>query len=95
MSQPTSVKFKLTYCVTAETFGLNKIIRTGSADHNIWLNNYARSKGCRIKYAEGLLKNGQVVAGKTEASVFDALDLTVPEPEKREIVNGKPVWFNP
>ena len=83
------------YATTPETFGLNKIIRTGSADHNIWLSSWARKNGFRIKYQEGLLKNGQVVAGETEEGVFEALGLTVPAPQKREIVDGKPLWFLP
>ena len=81
------------YATTAETFGLMKIIRTGSADHNIWLNNYARKNGFRIKYSEGLLKEGKPVAGETEKSVFDALGLETPKPEEREVGESKPVWF--
>jgi DNA polymerase/3'-5' exonuclease PolX len=83
------------YAASNDTFGLMKIIRTGSVEHNIWLNNYARKNGFRIKYSEGLLKNNKPVAGKTEKGVFEALGLHVPKPEEREIVDGKPVWFNP
>ena len=36
------------YCATPSTFGIHKIIRTGSAEHNIWLANYAMSKGCLL-----------------------------------------------
>jgi len=82
------------YATSAETFGLMKIIRTGSADHNIWLNNYARKNGFRIKYSEGLLKNNKPVAGETEEGVFEALGLKTPKPEEREIVDGKPIWFS-
>jgi len=80
------------YATSKETFGLMKIIRTGSAAHNIWLNNYARKNGYRIKYSEGLLKGGKPVAGETEKSVFDTLGLETPKPEEREIVDGKPTW---
>jgi len=80
------------YGTSKETFGLMQIIRTGSADHNIWLNTYARSKGYRIKYSEGLLNEGKPIAGETEKSVFEALGLKTPKPEEREIVDGEPIW---
>lgn len=81
------------YNATPKTFGVHKLIRTGSAEHNVWLARYAISKGFRLKYSEGLLKGGSVVAGDTEESVFEALGLPCPIPEEREIVNQKPVWF--
>jgi DNA polymerase (family 10) len=74
-------------------FGIQQLVRTGSAEHNTWLASLALSKGCRLKYNEGLLKDGQVVAGKTEENVFEALCLSCPKPEEREIANGKPVWL--
>ncbi len=80
------------YYATPQTFGIHKLIRTGSADHNMWLASYAISKGFRLKYSEGLLKDGKVVAGETEKGVFEALGLPSPKPEEREIVNRKPVW---
>lgn len=74
-------------------FGIQQLIRTGSADHNMWLASYALSKGFRLKYSEGLLEDGRVVAGETEKSVFSTLGLPCPTPEEREITNGKPVWL--
>jgi DNA polymerase/3'-5' exonuclease PolX len=38
-------------------FGIQQLIRTGSADHNMWLAGFAISKGFRLKYSEGLLQN--------------------------------------
>jgi DNA polymerase (family 10) len=81
------------YCVTPETFGLNKIIRTGSAEHNMWLATYAISKGYRVNYSKGLLKNGKPVAGRTEEDVFSKLGLLLPKPENREIIDRKPIWL--
>lgn len=81
------------YCATPLTFGIHKLIRTGSAEHNIWLASYAMSKGFRLRYGEGLLKDGRVVAGETEEGVFEALGLKCPEPEEREVVDRKPVWL--
>jgi DNA polymerase/3'-5' exonuclease PolX len=59
------------YRATPSTYGIHKLIRTGSAEHNIWLATYAMSKGFRLKYSEGLLKDGKVVAGETEESVLE------------------------
>lgn len=50
------------------------------------------SKGYRLKYSSGLLKDGAVVAGQTEESVLSALSLPCPFPQLREIVDGKPAW---
>jgi len=81
------------YRANEKTFGIQTLIRTGSADHNMWLAGYAISRGCRLKYSEGLLKGEAVVAGETEESVFSVLDLPTPKPEQREVRDGKPVWL--
>ena len=81
------------YRAKPSTFGILLLVRTGSAEHNMWLAGYAISKGMRIKYSEGLIKDSSVIAGETEKGVFDALGLPCPEPQNREIVNGKPVWI--
>lgn len=81
------------YRAQDNNFGIQELIRTGSAEHNTWLASYAISKGCRLRYSEGLIRDGQVVSGKTEESIFSALGLPCPVPEEREIVNGKPAWM--
>jgi DNA polymerase (family X) len=81
------------YRATEQTFGIQMLIRTGSADHNMFLASHAISMGFRLKYSEGLLKDEEVIAGHTEDSVFEALGLLCPKPEEREIVNGKPIWL--
>ena len=81
------------YRATERTFGIQELIRTGSADHNMWLASYALSKGYRLKYSEGLIKDKAAVAGETEESVFTALGLQCPEPQLREVINGKPIWL--
>ena len=81
------------YRAKPSTFGIRMLVRTGSADHNVWLAGYAISKGMRIKYSEGLIKEGSVIAGETEKGVFEALGLPYPLPSEREIMNGKPVWL--
>jgi DNA polymerase (family X) len=76
-----------------KNFGIQELIRTGSAEHNTWLASYAIAKSYRLKYSEGLVKDGQIVAGKTEESIFSALGLPYPKPAEREITNNKPVWW--
>jgi DNA polymerase/3'-5' exonuclease PolX len=81
------------YRATLQTLGINLLIRTGSAEHNTWLAGYAISKGMRLKYSEGLIKNGAAIAGETEEGVFNALGFPYPQPQEREIVDRKPVWL--
>ena len=81
------------YRAQPKTWGIHLLIRTGSAEHNTWLASYAISKGMRIRYSEGLIKDGKAVAGETEQDVFTALGLPFPAPNEREILDGKPVWM--
>ena len=81
------------YRAKPSTFGTLLLVRTGSAEHNVWLAGYAISKGMRIKYSEGLIKEGSVIAGETEQGVFEALSLPYPLPTEREIAGSKPVWI--
>jgi DNA polymerase (family 10) len=83
------------YRAKPQTFGILLLVRTGSAQHNVWLAGCAISKGMRIKYSEGLIKEGCVIAGETEQGVFEALGLAYQLPSEREIVDGKPVWMPP
>lgn len=80
------------YRAKGENFGIHLLIRTGSADHNMWLASFAISKGMRIKYSQGLLKDDEVIAGDDEKAVFEGLGLRWQAPPEREIVDGKPVW---
>jgi DNA polymerase (family X) len=82
------------YRTLPSTFGIHKLIRTGSAEHNMWLAGYANSKGMRLQYSQGLMKDGKALAGEDEKGVFEALGLPCPVPEKREIINGEPAWRN-
>src|SRR5674476_518723 len=82
------------YRTRPSTFGIHLLVRTGSAEHNMWLAGCAISKGMRIKYSEGLIKDGVAVAGETERCVFEALGLPCPLPSEREIIDGKPVWMS-
>jgi DNA polymerase/3'-5' exonuclease PolX len=81
------------YRAKPSTFGVHLLIRTGSAEHNMWLAGYALSKGMRLKYSEGLIREGRAVAGADEKGVFAALGLPYPTPSQREIVEKKPAWM--
>jgi DNA polymerase (family 10) len=81
------------YRAKPSTFGIYLLVRTGSADHNMWLAGHAFSKGMRLKYSEGLIKEGEAVAGESERGVFEALGLPYPLPNEREVIDGKPVWM--
>jgi DNA polymerase/3'-5' exonuclease PolX len=83
------------YRAKPSTFGIHLLVRTGSADHNMWLAGCAISMGMRVRYSEGLIKDGVAVAGETERGVFEALGLRYPLPSEREVVGGKPVWMPP
>ena len=81
------------YRAKPETFGILLLVRTGSAEHNVWLAGSAISKGMRIKYNEGLIKDTRAIAGETEQSVFEALGLPCPLASEREIFDLKPLWM--
>jgi DNA polymerase (family X) len=83
------------YRAKPSTFGIHLLVRTGSAEHNMWLAGHAFSKGMRLKYSEGLIKDGVAIAGDTEQGVFDALCLPYTLPTQREIADTKPVWMPP
>ena len=73
------------YRASNDNFEVIKLIRTGSADHNMWLAQLAISKGMRIKFSQGLIKDEKVIAGKTEEGIFEALEIPYKEPKDREI----------
>jgi DNA polymerase (family 10) len=81
------------YRAKPSTFGIHLLVRTGSADHNMWLAGHAFSKGMRLKYSEGLIKDGVAIAGETEQGVFEALCVPYTLPTQREIADNKPVWM--
>ena len=81
------------YRAKPETFGIHLLIRTGSAEHNMWLAGHAFSKGMRLKYSQGLIKDGNAIAGADEKEVFAALGLPCPLPSERELANNNPVWL--
>ena len=81
------------YRCTPENYGSIKLMRTGSAEHNVFLAKLAIKRGLRWLHTKGVCKGDQIIAGSDEREVFHALTLGYIEPSQREIVNGKPVWW--
>ena len=74
------------YRASRRTWGILLLIRTGSAEHNIYLAKLARRKGYRLAYSKGLLnEEGEIIASETEHHVFQALGLDDIPPEEREL----------
>lgn len=74
------------YRASKRTWGILLLIRTGSAEYNIYLCKLAIRKGYRLAYSKGLLnKKGEVIASKTERDVFQALELDYIPPQDREV----------
>jgi len=74
------------YRASKSTWGVMLLIRTGSAQHNIYLCNLAIRQGQRLAYSRGLLnEEGEVIASKTEEDVFQGLGLEYILPPDREI----------
>lgn len=73
------------YRARPETWGVLLLIRTGSKEHNIKLCSRAKSMGLMLSAAEGVIKDGKVVASRTEEEIFAALGLGYVEPKDREV----------
>jgi DNA polymerase/3'-5' exonuclease PolX len=65
-------------------FGMLFLSRTGSAMHNVYLAQQAKSLGLHFQPHEGITRAGLVIASETEHDIFAALGLTFIAPEKRE-----------
>jgi len=72
------------YVTSSENWGTILLIRTGSAYHNIKLMNRAREMGLKLSAAMGVMKEGKVVASRTEEEIFHALGMHYAAPESRE-----------
>ena len=74
------------YRASQNTWGILLLIRTGSAEHNVYLCKLAIRKGYRLAYSKGLLnEKGEIIASKTERDVFQALGLDYLPPRDREV----------
>lgn len=73
------------YFADEHTWATLLLIRTGSAGNNIRLASLAQKRGWRLKAnGEGLFdENGKRIAGDSEESIYEALDLPWQRPEER------------
>jgi DNA polymerase (family 10) len=81
-SEPVQVDI---YRARPETWGVLLLIRTGSIEHNIKLCSRARAMNMMLSAKKGVIKNGKVIASRTEEEIFKALGMDFVEPEKREV----------
>jgi DNA polymerase/3'-5' exonuclease PolX len=72
------------YVATEQTWGTILLIRTGSKEHNIKLCSWAKSIGLMLSAKDGVIKEGKVVASKTEEDIFKALLTPYVRPQDRE-----------
>ena len=72
------------YASNQESWGIHLIRWTGSTANNIWLCKQAHKQGMKLAVSRGLMKDGELIASRTERDVFDALGLPWMAPEERE-----------
>jgi DNA polymerase (family 10) len=78
------------YIASRENWATLLLIRTGSREHNIYLCKLAQSLGMQLKAdGSGLFRDGTVMAGDSEESIFFALGLDYVDPEAREILGWR------
>jgi len=73
------------YLANKKTWGILQLIRTGSTQHNIKMCMRAKTLGMMLSAADGVIKDGQVIASRTEEEIFAALAMPFVPPEKREV----------
>lgn len=73
------------YRADPDTWGILLLVRTGSKEHNVKLCCRAKSMGLMLSAAQGVLKNGNVIASRTEEKVFAALGMPYVVPQDREV----------
>ena len=83
------------YFATEEDFGMILCVRTGSAQHNVYMAQLCKRMGMKFAAGTGIetAKDAKNAKGRTEEEVFGAMGLLVPRPEDREIVCGIPKWM--
>jgi DNA polymerase (family 10) len=86
------------YFADSRSYGMVKLVRTGSAQHNIWLAMRAKEKGLKFAAAAGIVRidgdRTTLLASRTEEDIFAALGLSFVVPELRELDGrGRPMWM--
>lgn len=95
------------YIATPESWATLLLIRTGSAEHNIWMCSRAKACGGKL-HADGSglevpgqydaiqqrTVNARVIHARDEEEIFKAMGIPYAEPGQRECVNGRPLWMH-
>jgi len=83
------------YRTTPKTWGVYMLIRTGSAEHNVWLAKLALKNHMQLRYSVGLveLPKGNVIASDCEEDIFRSLGLDYINPTQREMIGTIPAWM--
>lgn len=105
MTPPISVDI---YMATPESWATLLLIRTGSAEHNIWMCSRAKACGGKL-HADGSglevpgqydqiqqrVVNSRIIRAASEEEIFKAMGIAYAEPRDRECPpgRGKPVWM--
>ena len=71
------------YFATEENWGILLLVRTGSKKHNIKLCQLAIDMGMKLSSSKGLMKDGNIIASRTEEEIFQALGMDYVKPEDR------------
>lgn len=70
------------YFANEKNFGTVLLIRTGPMESNIRLSKRARKMGMKLSH-DGLVKDGKIIASRTEEEIFKGLGLGYVSPEER------------
>lgn len=66
-------------------WGMLELVRTGSREHNLRLIQIADGLGLKFDVQRGVIRDGEVIASKTERDVFEALGLCYLKPKERNV----------
>ncbi len=72
------------YHATAEQWGAMKLFLTGSMKFNIATRGHAKKQGMKLSQY-GLFYQGEIIAGRTEEQIFEALGLQYMPPSDRNL----------
>ena len=75
-----------------ENVGMLLLAKTGAKEHNVWLASRAKRLGMKFCPTRGIERGGEIIAGRTEQEVFQALGLAYVEPNLRECRGMRPLW---
>lgn len=87
---PDITRVQLPKCVldiffaSQENWASRLLCRTGSAAHNVYLIEKAKSLGLVWKPQQGIIRDGQVIPAETEEDIFTMLQMDYLTPEQRE-----------